>query len=162
MPDARWSQPGLPPRQVFYYHFQDKYDLVAWIFQRDYQSGVEEVGNAGYKAQAAAALVRMRARQDFYRKAFADRSQNSIERHIQDFDVDMGVSLVKRHLGAKELTKQQMFDIKSNSYGSIGCTVEWLWGEIDATPEQLAAWEFEHMPKFLRDAYEDAARGWPT
>ena len=23
-------------RRVFYYHFKDKYDLVAWMFERDY------------------------------------------------------------------------------------------------------------------------------
>ena len=146
-------------RQVFYYHFRDKYDLVAWIFQEDYRQGVEDAGLTGYRAQTAAALTRMAHRRSFYRKAFTDRSQNSIERHIQDFDVEMGIALAKRYLGAKELSQQQIFEIKANSYGHIGCTVEWLWGEIDATPEELAAWEFDHMPKFLRDAHEAAAQG---
>ena len=64
------------------------------------------------------------------------------------------------YMGAKKLTDQQLFEIKSHSYGSIGCTVEWLWGELAATPEQLAAWECKRMPAFMLDALNAAARGW--
>lgn len=147
-------------RQAFYYHFQDKYDLVAWIFNQDFERGLEDAAEPTYEAQTAAALRRMWERRDFYRTAFADRSQNSIERHIQDFDVRMSEEYVKRHTGAKKLTDQQLFEIKSHSYGSIGCTVEWLWGELSATPEQLAAWECKRMPAFMLDALNAAARGW--
>ena len=28
-------------RRVFYYHFKDKYDLVAWMFEQDYQAARE-------------------------------------------------------------------------------------------------------------------------
>lgn len=141
-------------RQVFYYHFKDKYDLVAWIFKQDYRMGIEDADKAGYQAQTAAALKRMWERRYFYRTVFADRSQNSIERYIQDFDVQMAEKLVKRHIGVKKLSEQQMFDIKSHSYGSIGCTVEWLWGKLSTTPEQLALWEVERMPTFLFEALE--------
>ncbi len=148
-------------RQAFYYHFRDKYDLVAWIFEQDFRAGAEDAGCTGYREQTAAALARMWERRDFYRTAFADKSQNSIERHIQDFDVAMSSRFVLRHSGAKQLSAQRLFDIKSHSYGSIGCTVEWLRGELDTTPEKLAAWECERMPAFLLAAYDAAVReGW--
>ena len=71
------------------------------------------------------------------------------------------VRVVLRHSGAKELSAQRLFDIKSHSYGSIGCTIEWLRGELDTTPEKLAAWECERMPAFLLAAYDAAVReGW--
>jgi len=46
-------------RQAFYYHFRDKYDLVAWIFEQDFRAGAEDAGCAGYREQTAAALARM-------------------------------------------------------------------------------------------------------
>lgn len=142
-------------RQVFYYHFKDKYDLVAWIFARDFRLGMNALPpEAGLQDRTEAALTQMWSHRDFYRKAFADRSQNSIERYIQDFDVKMGETAVKQHTGAKKLTEQQIFDIKSQSYGSLGFTVEWLWGKSQATPKELAVWETERMPPFLREAYE--------
>lgn len=39
-------------------------------------------------------------------------------------------------LCAKELSAQRLFDIKSHSYGSIGCTIEWPRGELDTTPRE--------------------------
>lgn len=148
-------------RQVFYYHFRDKYDLVAWIFEQDFRAGAEEAGCSGYREQTAAALSRMWGRRGFYAKAFADKTQNSIERHIQDFDVAMSTRVVLRHSGAKELSAQRRFGIEFHSYGSIGVTIEWLRGELDITPEKLATWECERMPGFLLAANDAAVReGW--
>ena len=143
-------------REAFYYHFRDKYDLVAWIFEQDFRESAEGAVGVGMRVQTELALEHMWARRDFYRKAFADKSQNSIERSIQDFDVDLGTRLVKRHLGVKELSGKQMFAIKQSSYGNIGCTIEWLKGDLQATPKQLAAWEYEYMQPFLREAYDRA------
>ena len=54
-------------RPTFYYHFQDKYDLVAWIFFQDADStdilSVES---------AAAGMNRMRQEMLFYRRAYED------------------------------------------------------------------------------------------
>ncbi len=36
-------------RQTFYYHFQDKYDLIAWIFLQDYQSVFEHPDLENYE-----------------------------------------------------------------------------------------------------------------
>lgn len=144
-------------RQVFYYHFRDKYDLVAWVFEQDYQMGVDEAGSAGAQAQIAFALKHIWERRRFYRTAFADKSQNSIESYIQDFDVAMGVELAKRYLGVTALTESQLTEIKHNSYGAVGCTIEWVKGDLKLTGEQLAALEIQRMPKFLRESYEHAA-----
>lgn len=144
-------------RQVFYYHFRDKYDLVAWIFEQDYQMGLEDAGTQGTQAQIAGALKHIWERRRFYRTAFADRSQNSIENYIQEFDVAMGVDLAKRYLGVSELSETQLTEIKHNSYGAIGCTVEWVKGDLKLTAEQLAALEIARMPKYLSEAYAQAA-----
>ncbi len=145
-------------RQAFYYHFKDKYDLVAWIFEQDFRAGMEETALTDYREQTAAALAHMWTRRSFYRKAFADKSQNSIESYIQAFDVEMSSRVVLRHSGAKTLSEQRLFDIKFQSYGSIGITVEWLRGELESTPGKIANWEYERMPKFMRDAYDAAVR----
>lgn len=64
-------------RRVFYYHFKDKYDLVAWMFERDYSSAAD--GNAPYSVELyAEAHRRLWSRRAFYRRAFEEDSQNSI------------------------------------------------------------------------------------
>ena len=141
-------------RQTFYYHFHDKYDLVAWIFERDYRLAQLTVGNDDFVLVVSDALRRMWEKREFYRKAFADKSQNSISEYIQDFDVRLMTQTVCDYLGIDTLSGWQVFAIKHLSYGSIGCTLEWLQGLLIASPEELAQWEFDSMPPFLKEAYQ--------
>ena len=70
-------------RHTFYYHFRDKYELVAWI----YASGAEKSmgGQDGFMGvdESAAALNLVRRNRVFYKKAFADSSQNALWQYIQ-------------------------------------------------------------------------------
>lgn len=79
--------------------------------------------------------------------------QNSITSYLQEFDVCQGRKLVLERTGAKELSTAQEFAIKHNSYGNINCAIEWLQGKIPLQPDQLAKFQVDSMPEFLRDAY---------
>lgn len=142
-------------RRVFYYHFRDKYDLIAWIFDQDYRAATESASAIFTEDHLAAANRRLWARRDFYRRAFEDDSQNSIGRYLQEFDVEMNERTVKRHFGITELSGVQSFAVRHYSYGNINCTLEWLQGKIDATPQQMAVYELACMPAFLRESYAD-------
>ena len=138
-------------RQVFYYHFRDKYELLGWIFERDYRAGVSGFAGEGYIARATGAAAALWERRLFYRRAFADRSQGSIEHYIHAFNVSFLEECVVCS-GGREISSRQSFLIRHHSHGSIGCIVEWLNGEIDLTPAQFAEWEYASMPEFLREA----------
>ncbi|HAM14398.1 MAG TPA: TetR family transcriptional regulator [Eggerthellaceae bacterium] len=139
-------------RRVFYYHFKDKYDLVAWMFERDYSSAAN--GQTPYSRELyAQAHKRLWARRAFYRRAFEEDAQNSIWRYLLQFSVQANELALKRHLGVTELSRPLSFEARHFAYGNIGCMVEWLRGEIQATPTQLAADMFACMPPSLREAY---------
>ena len=54
-------------RPTFYYHFQDKYDLVAWMFCADaYGTDLTSV------ASAAAGMNKMKQEILFYKRAYED------------------------------------------------------------------------------------------
>ena len=57
-------------RQTFYYHFKDKYDLVAWIYERDLQETFLENPHTPSREQIESLLRRLEKRQYFYSKAF--------------------------------------------------------------------------------------------
>lgn len=144
-------------RRVFYYHFKDKYDLVAWVFDQDLRAASE-----GYEPFSREQLVgmnqRLLERRGFYRRAFEDDSQNSIARYLQDFDVLANEAVLRRHLGAKRLSASQRFVVRHYSFGNIGCTIDWLCGRFEATPEELGRYELECMPALLREAYDDVGK----
>lgn len=144
-------------RRVFYYHFKDKYDLVAWMFERDLLAASD--GRSPYsEALYAASHQRLWERRDFYRRAFEEDSQNSINRYLLQFSVEANEAALKRHLGVRSLSLCHAFEARHFAHGNVGCVTDWLRGEVDATPEQLAAEMFRCMPEVLRDAYASMAR----
>lgn len=140
-------------RRVFYYHFKDKYDLVAWMFERDYASAAAELAPYS-EALYAEAHRRLWARRAFYRRAFEEDSQNSIWRYLLQFSIEANEWVLKRYLGVPVLSREHAFMARHFAYGNVGCLVDWLRGSIAATPEQLASSMFGCMPVALRGAYE--------
>ena len=55
-------------RQSFYYHFRDKYDLVAYIYSADYTAALESTGGT-YDIEHAIGILRsLKEKQSFIRK----------------------------------------------------------------------------------------------
>ena len=145
-------------RRVFYYHFKDKYDLVAWMFERDHMLAAD--GRAPYSEELyAEAHRRLWARREFYRRAFEEDSQNSIWRYLVQFSVQANEHALKAHLGVPALSHQLALEARHFAHGNIGCVVEWLRGGIEASPAQLAADMFACMPPELRAAYAAQEQG---
>ena len=143
-------------RRVFYYHFQDKYDLVAWMFEQD-RSAAAEVCTPYTKEFYAEAHARLWARRDFYRRAFEEDAQNSIGRYLVQFSIGANEVALRRYLGVAALAHDVAFEARHFAFGNVGCVTDWLRGSFEATPAQLAASMFACMPKTLKAAYEAAA-----
>ena len=67
-------------RKSFYYHFQDKYDLVAWIFRGELAAETEE--NASLLSMMGALCRTMEKNVTFYRAALREQGQNSLQEYI--------------------------------------------------------------------------------
>lgn len=111
-------------RQRFYYHFKDKYDLIDWIYARDYEE-VMEAADGVYTLEHSAAILRhLWEKRSFYRKAFTDKSQNAISAYIFQYYVDLGMNAVESRLGKEALTTEAVYDIRFHAYGCLGHTIE--------------------------------------
>lgn len=145
-------------RRVFYYHFRDKYDLVAWIFRQDYERSLE--AGASYSlALYEEAHRRFCDHRDFYRRAFECDSQNFIYSYLVEFSIGANEMALKRFLSVPKLSGQYVFEAAHFAHGNIGCVIDWLKGRIDATPKQMAEYMFCCMPKTLAKAYRQQAEG---
>lgn len=113
-------------RKSFYYHFQDKYDLVNWIFDTDFISfaltechhlsyedrwkSIEEVCNYFYENRS------------FYRKALQIKGQNSFPEHFREYIQP----LLRERL--TDLYESEVDDFSINFYAdAVLCAIErWL------------------------------------
>ena len=140
-------------RQSFYYHFKDKYDLIAWIYARDYDAVLLSTGGDYSQDHAADILRHLWEKRAFYRKAFTDKSQNAISAYIFQYYLDLGMEAVRNRLGEEALTQEAVYDIKSHAFACLGHTIEWLEGRAVYTPEEFARLQYRAMPLILKKGY---------
>lgn len=136
---------------LFYYHFRDKYELVAWI----YASGAEKSmgGQDGFMGvdESAAALNLVRRYRFFYKKAFADSSQNALWQYIQEYNVQMYSNMLKKHYGLSELSEEVLFSLQYHCHGCLGLTYDWVMNDFPISAEELARRMTMVMPDMLKN-----------
>ena len=78
-------------RPTFYYHFKDKYDLVAWMFCTDaYGTDITSVPSA------AAGMNKMKQEILFYKRAYEDSSQNALWHYMVEYFTRRYTELAKK------------------------------------------------------------------
>lgn len=135
-------------RPTFYYHFKDKYDLVAWVFFHNaFETDVISV------TSAAKSMNQMRKDFIFYKRAYEDTSQNPLWQYMLEYFVDRYSNEAKRILETDILDTQTAYSIRLYCYGAIGMTREWLLTDNITPAETVVEMMFNSMPEILRKIY---------
>lgn len=135
-------------RSTFYYHFKDKYDLVAWVFFHDaFETDVISIESA------AASMNRMRNDFIFYKRAYEDTSQNPLWQYMLEYFVERYSSEVKRILDTDTIDTQTMYSIRLYCYGAVGMTREWLLTDNITPAETIVEMMFYSMPEGLQKIF---------
>ncbi len=133
-------------RPTFYYHFKDKYDLVAWMFCTDaYGTDLTSVSSA------AAGMNRMKQEILFYKRAYEDSSQNALWHYMLEYFVRRYKELVKEKLGTELLDPQLAYSIRFYCMGAVGMTQEWVLNDNITSAETVVQMMFNSMPENLRN-----------
>lgn len=135
-------------RPTFYYHFKDKYDLLAWmLFESAYDTDVIDLDSA------AEALDQMKKDYIFFKRAYEDNSQTPMWQYMHEYFVDRYTQLAMSMTGSQSLDEQLRYSIRLYCYGTLGMTREWLLKD-NITPAKTAAWMmFNSMPEQLKQIY---------
>lgn len=135
-------------RPTFYYHFKDKYDLVAWIF---FNSSVNV--DVISVESAADSMNKMKSDYLFYKHAYEDESQNSLWKYLLKYFTEKYANLAKQKLGTEVLDPQLEFSVQLYCYGAVGMTKEWLLNDNITPAETIVTMMFNSMPESLRKIY---------
>ena len=135
-------------RPTFYYHFKDKYDLVAWMFCTDaYGTDITSV------ASAAAGMNKMKREILFYKRAYDDTTQNALWRYMLEYFVNRYTDLAKEKLGTEILDTQLAYSIRFYCMGSVGMTQEWVLQDNITSAETVVQMMFASMPEVMRAVF---------
>jgi len=135
-------------RSTFYYHFKDKYDLVAWVFfQNAFETDVISVESA------AKSMNKMRKDFLFYKRAYEDNSQNPLWQYMLAYFVERYAGEAKRILETDTLDTQTMYSIRLYCYGAVGMTREWLLTDNITPAETIVEMMFSSMPENIKRVF---------
>lgn len=136
-------------RPTFYYHFKDKYDLMAWIFcQRTLNTDVLSVESA------AKAMNSMRQDYIFYKRAYEDNSQSPMWSYMHEYFVKRYTDIARAKAG-DDLNTQLLFSIRLYCYGTLGMTREWLLKDNITPADVIVRMMFNSMPEQLKTLFFD-------
>ena len=133
-------------RQTFYRHFQDKYDLVNWYFEKLVLKSFEEM-NQGGTLQEALNLKFAFIEQEhaFFKEAFKSNDYNNLIHYdfccIYDFYKNTG----------KTLSSDIDFLLNMYCRGSVDMTVEWVLNDIPIKKEEIVSYLIEAIPDKLKE-----------
>lgn len=139
--------------QNFYYHFQDKYELVAWIFVNDFNTVFYQENDKFSEHEILAMMEKINSHKAFYQKTLEDNSQNTIEEYIIQFNIDFSEKLTKEYLSVSSLTTDQTLQIHYHVCATVGLLKEWIFDKLDISFAELAKFQYQKMPQFLREAF---------
>ena len=116
-------------RNTFYYHFQDKFDLVNWIFQTESTRFFAENALRKNWTNALESIEDyLRENKDFYCNALAYNGQNSLQGYLFDTISDLVVQQVHSMEGAeyRSLSREELRFIGDFIASAIvGLVVRW-------------------------------------
>ena len=138
-------------RSTFYYHFQDKYDLVAWIYYT-----VARDMDPSSSDSAAESLKRMKKDYRFYKQAYEDHSQNALRHYILEYFCKLYEEKALEALGTEELDPQIRYSIRMFVHGGVGMSREWFLADATQSAEEIAAMMFASMPANLEAIFRNA------
>lgn len=138
-------------RQTFYRHFQDKYDLVNWYFEKLVLKSFEEM-NQGGSLQEALNLKFAFIEQEhaFFKEAFKSNDYNNLIHYDFCCIYDFYKEYIHKNTG-KTLASDIDFLLKMYCRGSVDMTVEWVLNDMPISKEDIVIYLIEAIPDKLKE-----------
>ncbi len=129
-------------RQTFYYHFQDKYELMNWIYYNEiFIVLVNNLNENNYEMKFKEMFSKLYMEKDIYINALSMSS----EYNFKDYLESVIYILVENILPNK---KSQ--DIKFCTFGLTGIIIDWIKRGLIETPSEVSKWMSELLITFKR------------
>ena len=141
-------------RQTFYRNFMDKFDLINWYFDKLLAKSFEHMGMGKTVYDALVKkFTYIQEEHIFFAAAFKYDNQNSLRQH--DFELILAFYSDRiQEKSGKPLSEDLKFLLEMYCQGSIYMTVQWVFGRVKRTPEELAADLVKAMPEELAGVFE--------
>ena len=129
-------------RPTFYNYFQDKYEVLEWIFKTEVTDSVDLMINNHMEGDALLMLCRCLERdRKFYRKCYAMDGPNSFDNLLTRYVYSTLLGLAKKYsLNIKKKVPLLTHEMLATyyTYGLVNVIHDWLNKDMECTAEELS------------------------
>lgn len=128
-------------RQTFYYHFQDKFDLVNWIYYNELILNVtDQLTYDNCTEKVLQMLQRMKMEEFFYTNTLKASVKNEFEEYVLKVTSELFCEIIGK-IAKKNIKMEEdeiRFIAEFYSYGITGTIIAWASKGMKETPEYIA------------------------
>lgn len=125
-------------RQTFYYHFQDKYDLMNWIYYTETARFMASYATLDHWTDGLTDLCRyMQKNKTFYINALSTTGPNSFPEYLYGYIRSISMSAVENLMGAAFDREQWDFFVRFFSTAFVSFIVRWSNEGMKADPAEF-------------------------
>ncbi len=128
-------------RQTFYYHFQDKYELVDWIYYNEAISLiVNELNYDNWDNKILLFLTKLKEEDYFYINTLKASAENEFKEYLFKVTVELLSGIISGiTLNSEASEKDILFVAEFYAYGIVGVVISWALHGMIETPEYITA-----------------------
>lgn len=134
-------------RQTFYYHFSDKYDLLAWTYYYNALHHLdEETTLENWTEHVTATLATMRQYKSFYRNTTQDDGEE-LTNSFAEVTTQLLLAMFERLDVENQISEEnRLFYANFFSYGCCGVLIKWIRTDFTEEPATIAE-KIDHLMK---------------
>ncbi len=142
-------------RQTFYYHFQDKYELVNWIYYNEAISAIsKDLTFENWDKKVLELLKIMKEESYFYQNALRDTNSNEFHNYLFCVSNEIFIDIIEHLVQPNDLESiDKTFIAEFLSYGVVGMIVAWAKNGMKQSPENIST----HLRAIIEDSKMFAA-----
>lgn len=128
-------------RQTFYYHFQDKYELINWIYYNEAILPLtQNLTFETWSSQILQLLTLMQAEAYFYENALRENSRHEFQNYLLCVAKELFAGIIGRIAENTHIEfEDRQFIADFFSFGIVGVIVDWARKGMKETPEFITA-----------------------
>lgn len=136
-------------RQTFYYHFQDKYELLNWIFYTQAITPfINDLTFDNWSAKLLAMLQTINSHKKFYTNAMKIDYGTEFKDYMHKVSTNVFIEVIDNITGERKIAESdKQFIAEFFSYGIIGTIVAWVVNGMKHPPEIIIS----HIENLVND-----------
>ncbi len=127
-------------RQTFYYHFQDKFDLVNWIYFNELISIVADgLTFENWDSQICEILTIMKRDQSFFQTTLKSSGNNGFQNYLIRITREVLLDIIRRLAENHPLSPENLsFLAEFYTFGIVGIIVQWAQNGMQENPQEIS------------------------